>query len=143
MTGEYDIKKSVGFIIYRTALAMRSALQRALKEKGFDITPEQYGILNLLREEEGLSQQQIGKILFKDKPNVSRMVDALERKNLIYRQATDRRRYSIYLSDEGKVLVAKIRPIGQELREKAVKGLQAGEIEALQSMVNKIYENIS
>lgn len=141
MTKKYTIEKSIGFIIYRTALAMRATLHRTLKERGFDITPEQYGILNLLWEEEGLSQQEISKILFKDKPNVSRMLDALERKKLISRQATDRRRYSISLTGAGKTLIEKIRPIGLELGEKAISGLLAREIEALESMLNKIYGN--
>lgn len=139
----YSVEKSIGFIIYRTALAMKATLQRTLKERGLDITPEQYGILHVLREEEGLSQKEIGNILFKDKPNISRMLDALERKRLIFRQPTDRRRYSIFLTEEGKSLIEEILPIGLQLTEKAIKGLLVREIEALESMLNKIYGNIS
>jgi DNA-binding MarR family transcriptional regulator len=142
MMKKYAIEKSVGFIIYRTALTLRSTLQRTLKERGINITPEQYGILNLLREEEGLCQQEICNILFKDKPNVSRMLDALERKKLVFRQATDRRRYSIFLTEDGKALIEKIRPIGLQLKEKAVTGLLAREIEALESILEKIQRNI-
>lgn len=138
----YTVEKSIGFIIYRTALAMKAALQRTLKERGFDITPEQFGILHVLQEEEGLSQKEIGNILFKDKPNVSRMLDALERKRLIFRQPTDRRRYAIFLTEEGKTLIAEILPIGLQLIEKAIQGLLARELEALESMLNKIYGNI-
>jgi DNA-binding MarR family transcriptional regulator len=143
MSKKYTIEKSIGFIIYRTALAMRSNLQRTLKDGGFNITPEQYGILNLLGEEEGLSQQDIGNILFKDKPNVSRMLDALERKKLISRQATDRRKYSIYLTEDGKALMEKILPIVAQLRKKTTTGLLVREIEALESILEKIYRNIS
>jgi DNA-binding MarR family transcriptional regulator len=143
MKKTYTVEKSIGFIIYRTALAMKSALQRTLKERGFDITPEQFGILHVLREEEGLSQREIGNILFKDKPNVSRMLDALERKRLIFRQPTDRRRYSIFLTEEGKKLIEGSFPIGLQLIEKAINGLLAREIESLEGMLNKIYENVS
>lgn len=143
MKKTYTIEKSIGFIIYRTALAMKAVVQRTLKERGFDITPEQFGILDVLREEEGLSQREIGNILFKDKPNVSRMLDALERKRLIFRQPTDRRRYAIFLTEEGKTLIEEIRPIGLQLIEKAINGLLAREIESLEGMLNKIYENVS
>jgi len=143
MTERYRIEKSTGFIIYRTALAMRGALQRVLKEHGFDITPEQYGILMLLREEEGLSQKEIGDVLFKDKPNISRMLDALERKRLILRQSIDRRSFAIFLTEEGKRLAETILPIKLQLEEKALKGLLAREIETLESIINKIYRNIS
>jgi DNA-binding MarR family transcriptional regulator len=143
MKKTYAVEQSTGFIIYRTALAMKALLQRTLKERGFDLTPEQYGILHLLREEEGLSQKEIGNVLFKDKPNVSRMLDALERKRLIYRQATDRRKYSILLTEEGKKLIDEVLPIGRQLGEKTVQGLLAREIEFLEGLLNKIYENVS
>jgi DNA-binding MarR family transcriptional regulator len=142
MTKRYSIEKSTGFIIYRTALAMRAVMQRKLKEQGYDITPEQYGILMLLREEEGLSQKEIGDVLFKDKPNISRMLDALERKKLILRQSTDRRSFAIFLTGEGKKLAEEILPIKLQLGEEALNGLLAREIEALESMLNKIYANI-
>jgi DNA-binding MarR family transcriptional regulator len=143
MKKAYTVEKSIGFIIYRTALAMKAALQRTLKERGFDITPEQYGILHVLWEEEGLSQREIGNILFKDKPNVSRMLDALERKRLIFRQPTNRRRYAVFLTEEGKELTEKILPIGLELRDKAINGLLVREVEALENTLNKIYGNFS
>ena len=143
MKKTYTVEKSIGFIIYRTALAMRAALQRALKDRGFDITPEQFGILHVLREEEGLSQKEIGNILFKDKPNVSRMLDALERKRLIFRQPIDRRKYAIFLTEEGKRLIEETLSIGLELGERAIKGLLGRELESLEGMLNKIYENIA
>jgi DNA-binding MarR family transcriptional regulator len=143
MDKKYGIEKSPGFIIYRTALAMRSALQRALKKAGFDITPEQYGILVLLREEQGLSQKEIGDVLFKDKPNISRMLDALERKRLILRRSSDRRSFAIFLTEEGQMLAEAIFPLKKQLEEKALSGLLARELEALESTINKIYRNIS
>ena len=142
MSKKYSIEKSTGFIIYRTALAIRGTFERTLKEQGFDITPEQCGILSLLREEEGLSQKEIGDVLFKDKPNISRMLDILERKRLIIRQPTDRRRYSIFLTEAGKKLSEQIPPIKMQLEAKAFTGLLAREIEALENALNKIYGNI-
>jgi len=143
MKKTYTVEKSIGFIIYRTALAMKATLQRTLKERGFDITPEQYGILHVLREEAGLSQKEIGNILFKDKPNVSRMLDALERKRLIFRQPIDCRKYAIFLTEEGKRLIEETLSIGLELGERAIKGLLGRELESLEGMLNKIYENIA
>ena len=50
---------SLGFLIYRTALALKSALQRSFKENGFEITAEQWAIIRHLWEEDGLSQREI------------------------------------------------------------------------------------
>lgn len=129
MTNRYSIDKSIGFIIYRAALKMKSTLQRILKDRGFDITPEQWGILRVLWEEEGLSQKEIGDRLFKDKPNITRMLDALERKRLIFRQPTDRRRYSIFLTKEGKKLQEEVLPTVLEMQEKAINALTKNDLE--------------
>ncbi len=142
MTNRYSIDKSIGFIIYRTALKMKSTLQRILKDRGFDITPEQWGILRVLWEEEGLSQKEIGDRLFKDKPNVTRMLDALERKRLIFRQPTDRRRYSIFLTKEGKKLQAELLPIVLQVQETATNSLTKSDLATLQNLLNIIYGNL-
>ncbi len=144
MKEQYSIEKSIGFFIYRTALVMKSALQRTLKNKGFNITAEQWAILRVLWEEEGLSQKEIGDRLFKDKPNVTRIVDALEKKRLVFRQAVynDRRKYALYLTKEGKKLQAELLPTAQQMQEKATNSLTKSDLETLQNLLNIIYGNL-
>lgn len=143
MTETYSIERTVGFIVYRTALRMKSALQRAFKEQGVEITPEQWGVLRVLWEDEGLSQREIGDRLFKDKPNITRMLDVLESKKLIYRQPIDRRRYAIFLTDEGKKLQVELLPTVLAMQAKALRTLTASELTTLQNLLNRIYENLS
>ena len=142
MKETYAIEKAFGFIVYRTALRLKSALHRTFRDKGFDITPEQWGILRILWEDEGLSQREIGDRLFKDKPNITRMLDALERKGLIFRQPTNRRRYSIFLTKEGKKLQEELLPIVLQVQEKANNALAKNDLERLQNHLNKIYGNL-
>jgi DNA-binding MarR family transcriptional regulator len=137
------LEKEIGYIIYRTALAVRSALQRTLKERGFDVTPEQCGILRVLQEKEGLSQKEIGNLVFKDKPNITRMLDALEGKGLIRRHRSDRRQYAVFLTETGKALMAEIQPILLQMRQKTVEGLLSREIATLEATLDKIYKNIA
>ena len=142
---DYDpIQDSPGFIIYRTALALKSALQRFFKENGYEITAEQWGIIRHLWEEEGLSQREIGEKASKDKPNITRMHDALEKKRFIFRQPDprDRRKYCIYLTKEGRQLHERLFPLAQHLREKAIQNLAQQEINLLKATLNKIYRNI-
>lgn len=145
MKEKYSIEKSIGFYIYRTALIIKSTLQRSLKERGFDITAEQWGILRVLWEEEGLSQKEVGDRLFKDKPNVTRIVDAMERKGMLFRQPVhnDRRKYSLYLTRDGKKLQAELLPIAQEILKKATNSLNNNELESLKNLLNVIYGNLS
>lgn len=145
MNNRYPIEGSLGFLIYRTALALKSALQRSFTEKGYEITAEQWGILRHLWEEEGLSQREIGVKAAKDKPNITRMLDALEKKGLIFRlpDHQDRRKYCIYLTKEGKKLYQLLWPLAQNLRERALHNLAQPEIDRLKDSLKRIYHNIN
>ena len=139
------IQDSLGFIIYRTALTLKAALQRCFKENGYEITAEQWGIIRHLGEEDGLSQREIGQKAFKDKPNITRIIDALEKKHLIFRQPDprDRRKYCIYLTKEGKQLHDHIMPLTRTLRSKATQNLAPPELELLKQSLNQIYQNLN
>jgi DNA-binding MarR family transcriptional regulator len=144
MNHRYQIKDSLGFIIYRTALALKAALHRSFAENGYEITPEQWGIIRHLWEEEGLSQREIGEKAAKDKPNITRMLDVLEKKRLIFRQPDprDRRKYCIYLTKEGKQLHEQLFPLTQNLRARVTHNLAPPEIDLLKDTLNKICRNI-
>jgi DNA-binding MarR family transcriptional regulator len=140
----YPTKDSLGYLIYRTALALKTALQRDFKENGYEITGEQWAIIRHLWEEDGLSQREIAEKTYKDKPNITRMLDALEQKRLIFRQPDprDRRKYCIYLTKEGRHLHERLFPLVQNLRQKFTQNLPPGDIEVLKDTLNKIYQNI-
>jgi DNA-binding MarR family transcriptional regulator len=144
MTDEhYPTTDSLGFIIYRTALALKSALQRSFKENGYEITGEQWAIIRHLWEEEALSQREIAEKTSKDKPNITRMLDALEKKHLILRQSDprDRRKYCIYLTKEGKQLYERLLPLTQSLRQRVTQNLAPAEIDLAKEILNKVYHN--
>src|SRR5512139_528430 len=130
MNGYTYLQDSLGLMIYRTALALKSALQRCFKENGFEITPEQWAIIRHLWEEEGLSQREIGEKAGKDKPNITRMLDALQKKRLIYRQPDprDRRKFCVYLTKEGKQLHERLFPLVKDLRDRITQNMSEPEI---------------
>ena len=145
MNDEYThIQDSLGLMIYRTALALKSAVQRCFKENGFEITAEQWVIMRHLWEEEGLSQREIGEKAAKDKPNITRMLDALEKKRLIFRQPDprDRRKFCVYLTKEGKQLHERLLPLSQTLREQVTRSLSQPEIDRTKETLSKINRNI-
>ncbi len=140
----FSMQDSLGFIIYRTALALKSALQRCFRENGHEITGEQWAIIRRLGEEDGLSQREIAEKTSKDKPNITRMLDALEKKHLIFRQPDprDRRKYCIYLTKEGKQLLERLLPLALALRAKITQDLPPHEVDLVRDTLNKIYQTI-
>jgi len=114
------------------------------KFKPYDITPEQWGVLNRLWEKDGISQKEISLITIKDQTTLTRILDKLESKGLIKRQTSpdDRRSFLIFLTDAGRNLEDKLVPIASEALDEALQGLSEEEIKQLKVLLNKIFMNV-
>lgn len=53
--------------------------------KAYNLTPEQVGVLRRLGEQEGISQKELSIRMVKDQTNIIRLLDKLEKKNLVRR----------------------------------------------------------
>jgi DNA-binding MarR family transcriptional regulator len=140
---DFSFDESLGFIINRTARRLKYELYQAFKASGYNITPEQWAILNRLWEQDGLSQVELADRTFKDKPNVTRMLDVLERRGLIVRQPDeeDRRAYKVYLTEAGRQLEKELIPLAAGVLERGQKNLTDDDIEYLRRALNLIYSN--
>jgi DNA-binding MarR family transcriptional regulator len=139
----FTLDDSLGYLINRTAMRLKRELHHAFKENGYKVTPEQWAILNRLWEQEGLSQVELADMTFKDKPNVTRMLEVLERRKLIFRQPdeNDRRAYKVFLTEAGQQLKAQLIPLAVEVLERGQRNLTSEEIEYLRKALNIIYNN--
>ncbi len=79
-----------------TAVARR--LQKNFRNAGLEITIEQWSVLYHLWKEDGLSQLELGNRTYRDKASTTRLIDNLEKQELVTRVASkdDRRINSIY-----------------------------------------------
>ncbi|MDJ0755152.1 MAG: MarR family transcriptional regulator [Ardenticatenaceae bacterium] len=136
--------ESLGFIINRTAMRLKRELQHAFKAHGHQITPEQWALLNRLWEREGLSQVELAELTFKDKPNVTRMLEVLERRGLVIRERDehDRRVYKVFLTAEGRALKQQLIPLAAEVLDQAYQGLTAADIEQIGKVLNIVHDNL-
>ena len=77
-----------------------------LQKNGIDVTPEQYLVLDILWDNQPLSQQKIADMIQKDKNSVTKIIDSLEKKSLVSRivDKNDRRINKIELTKEGRDL---------------------------------------
>ena len=96
--------KYFGSFVERNFKLIKQTFSKAFKKAGVDITPEQWVIVDLLNNNDGVSQNDLANKSDKDAPTVSRIIDILERKTLIERKNVkgDRRKYHIFLTEEGK-----------------------------------------
>jgi len=140
----FPLDNSVGFQIYKTALALKSNLQRMLREEGLDVTPEQWTVVMRLWEAEGLTQNKLAEKTFKDKANITRLIDALVKKRLVERESDsgDRRRYRIFLTDEGRGLRQRMMDAAIKALGRATAGVTDTELDTVRAVMKKIYGNI-
>ncbi|MCB0643359.1 MAG: MarR family transcriptional regulator [Phaeodactylibacter sp.] len=134
----------LGFIIERTAKRMKQACQQRLKAAGFDITVDQWVILQELDKEDGLNQYEIAKKTYKDAPTITRIIDLLCKKKLTRRvlDSADRRRYCIRLTDLGRRHIEEILPVIQEFRLQAYQGLPTEDLKGMMGLLNTIFDNL-
>jgi len=106
--------ESIGFNMGVTYRKLSSLFQQRLKE--YDITPEQWSVLYVVEQGEGLMQKTIAERTCKDRPTTTRILDHLEGKGLIYKRTgeNDRRSFVVAATDKGRELVHVTFPIEQE-----------------------------
>ena len=119
------------------------AVQR-FSAKNFEITPEQLMVLSALIDHDGLYQRQIGLITLKDRPNITRIINILEKMNFVTRKpdVNKRKIYKIFVTDEGKNVVKKVMPTALELWENIVDGVDEDELKITLKVMNKFRENL-
>lgn len=139
-----SVKPGIGYLINKTALRFKINVLQLFKEKSFSITPEQFGILFFLSKENGMYQRQLAKVLLKDRPNITRLVDILEEKNFVWREADpqNRRIIKVFITEEGRKEVEKVHPHLLEINKKATKEITEEEMETFKKVLEKICINI-
>lgn len=103
------LETSLGFNIYRTGLLFRRELMRALST--YEMTPEQWHLMMALwQSKKAINQNNVSKMLMKDKHTVSRIIQRLERDKWIVRKTDpeDSRAVKILLTNKGKSLKKEI-----------------------------------
>lgn len=142
---KFALDESVAYAIARTGKAIKFELRRYFREAGVDVTSEQYALLCRLWEKEGRSQKELAECSFKDTANITRMIDVLEGKGIVYRERDpkDRRTYRIYLTQKGKELHDVLNPIVHEKGKSAYACLTEEEQVQLLNMMNRLYNHIS
>jgi MarR family transcriptional regulator for hemolysin len=123
----------------------RQYAQKQLKAAGFDITIDQWLVLKAIEEDNTITQQYIAEKVFKDVASITRIIELLVKNGFLTRHFhnTDRRRFNLQLTAQGKDIIEKLKPYTAENRKKALQGLSAKELTLVKQAMEKIIENVS
>jgi len=138
------LNKKVIFTLTITGLIAKIAQLQMFSREKFEITPEQYLVLAILVENGDLYQRQISEIAYKDRPNVTRLVNILEEKELVKRisEVQKRKVFKIQITEKGIKTYSKIRPFMLKLHDYAVKEIKKEELENCLCVMRKMLDNL-
>ncbi|MEF3307687.1 MarR family transcriptional regulator [Paenibacillus sp. GYB004] len=137
-----ELEKYIGVIVHRADLKLNNYYQKVVNP--FDITVDQWEILVILWEREGITQKELAERLYKDQTNIARMLFKLEKKGFIYRvtHETDRRSLRVYLTEKGHGIKDEILEPSIEAYQKTVEGLSEEEVETFRRILSVMYNNV-
>jgi DNA-binding MarR family transcriptional regulator len=123
------------FRMVRLMARMQAAISERLRQIGISIP--QCDVLTTLTEQEGVNQQQLAERLYVTKGNISGLLDRLEEAGFVERRAaaSDRRQYSIHLTDSGRAMAERAIGVQHEWIASTLGRMTEGQLKALEAQV--------
>ena len=124
-------------------LCTKKFVQNARKF-GMDISQDQWMVIGPIWKQKGISQKEIAEYCGKDKTSVTKIIDTLEKKNLLvrYSDQIDQRIKRVVLSNKGKDLMKNVMPVIEQHRDDLLEGIKSTEIEIFKIVLKKIHNNL-
>ena len=146
MTKEASLEfhMSMGMLINSAHRAMTKRFVQNAMKSGLDISLDQWMVLGPIWQLESASQKELGEITLKDKTSITRLVDILEKKNLVVRveDQIDHRIKRVILTNAGKQLFFDVLPIMEKTREEVRKDISDQDIETFKKVLTSIIVNL-
>ena len=129
---------SVAFLMSQVGAQAAQEFAKALKP--LKLSPCDVGILRLLRRSPGISQQNLARALDMHASRLVAVIDALEERGLVVREANpqDRRLYSLRLTDAGQEMLGRVGQVARGHNERMCAGLDGEERTQLAALLQKI-----
>lgn len=108
----------------------------------FGLSIPEWRVVAVIAEDEGMTQQQVGRRTQMDKVTVSRATIGLVDRGLVERRphASDRRSQSLHLSATGRDLYAQVAPKALELERRIFASFDPKEVAAFSDMLERVQE---
>ena len=144
MAEVYPIEELLPYWVYRVQTEGVALLARRFKGAGIDVTPEQFGVLARLRVEQGMNQAQLAERMLKDRPNMTRILNQLEKRGFIERRPddSDRRVFRIYLTERGLEAGKELMPIFEQHLDELLAGVPGRDQRSTCQILKRIVGNI-
>ena len=131
MEQEILLKHKIGMRISRAGLLSKVFAIQSFAKDGCELRPEQFTVLNALKENDGMYLRQLANITYKDRSNITRIVSILEEKGYLKSslEAEGRQVKKLYITQKGKDICESLLPTILRIWSTSVEGLSIEEVE--------------
>jgi MarR family transcriptional regulator, organic hydroperoxide resistance regulator len=139
-----DLKRALPFLLHACYQQLRSLTYKEFLHHGLELTPEQWVVLVQLWEKDGQTQSALGELTLRDKPTMSRILDTMERSDLVLRVAdeADARTKLVKLTRTGKELQSKLVPVARQLVARLERGIPEADLETTHRTLSRMVANL-
>ncbi|MTI31373.1 MarR family winged helix-turn-helix transcriptional regulator [Xanthovirga aplysinae] len=140
MKFDYTLTPWIG----KTAKMISLYFSDKLQSRGIDLTKTQCILLKILHDKDGVPQNELAFITERDKTSLTRLVNTMEKKNLLERVPSeeDKRVNLVYLTEEGRKIFERALPVIKEIVEELQKGISEEEVNYAIGIIKKVQNNI-
>ncbi|MCA6079214.1 MarR family winged helix-turn-helix transcriptional regulator [Fulvivirga sedimenti] len=123
---------------------IHNQLTAAFAANQIPLTVEQFSLLSTLWYNDGMNQQSLAAALNRDKTTIARMVQIMEKNDLLVKVAdkTDLRNKLIYTTNKGKKLQEKAVALAGQLYIRALEGLDESSLSKTVQLLQNIHKNL-
>jgi DNA-binding MarR family transcriptional regulator len=132
------------FVTGKASTAIARRLQKKFNNASLNITIEQWSVLYHLWKQDGISQQELCNATFRDKPSITRLVDNLEKLDLVKRVASesDRRINKVFVTRHSMKLQEQTMALAEETLNEALESVPADKIDVCKEVLQVVYDNL-
>jgi len=139
-----DLENTLAPWLGKTMKMIDNHIQDIFDAENIDLTKTQWVILKMLKTRDGVPQQELAFIAGRDKTSLTRLINTMERKNLVARipSKKDKRINLVYLTKYGNYMFKKTLPIMKKFASGLQENISEEEIKIAISVIKKVQQNL-
>ncbi len=140
-----DFENSIAPWLGKTSKIVDYYMIEMLNHFDLDLSKEQLVTLKKLHDEDGLNQNELAFLTFRDKSSLARLLSKMEKKDYIHRKQhkDDKRINQVFLTDKGRAVYRQSRPAIKKLMQTMEKDITEDEKKHIIKILKKVQFNFT